>query len=69
MTFNGFLLAAQQETRAGDSSSSGRADNSDVSVDVYLMNEQKITVRGPNILQTEEVLLVRTDVLLFFSML
>eukprot|EP00095_Tigriopus_kingsejongensis_P010016 maker-scaffold1048_size67263-snap-gene-0.22 protein:Tk10016 transcript:maker-scaffold1048_size67263-snap-gene-0.22-mRNA-1 annotation:"sorting nexin-17" len=48
ITFNGFLLAAQQETRA--------EKTEDVNLDVFLMNEQKISIRGLSILQTEEVL-------------
>ena len=48
MIFNGFLLAAQQET------SSEKAE--EVDLDVYLMNDSKVTIRGLTILQTEEVL-------------
>ncbi len=56
VTFNGFLLAAQMET----TQNSGRgSDDSGVSVDVFLMNDPKVTVRGKTILQTDEVLEVR----------
>ena len=48
MVFNGFLLAAQQET------CSEKAE--EVDLDVYLMNDSKVTIRGLTILQTEEVL-------------
>ena len=46
--FNGFLLAAQQETASEKSE--------EVDLDVFLMNDSKTTVRGLTILQTEEVL-------------
>ena len=46
--FNAFLLAAQQET------ASEKAD--EVDLDVYLMNESKVTIQGLTILQTAEVL-------------
>lgn len=46
--FNGFLLAAQQETASEKSE--------EVDLDVFLMNDSKITVRGLTILQTGEVL-------------
>ena len=48
LTFNGFLLAAQQETRS--------EKMEEVGLDVFLMNDRKISVRGLTILQTEEVL-------------
>jgi len=48
ITFNGFLLAAQQET------ASEKSD--EVDLDVYLMNDSKISIRGLTVLQTEEVL-------------
>eukprot|EP00094_Tigriopus_californicus_P004110 TCALIF_03959-PA protein Name:"Similar to snx17 Sorting nexin-17 (Danio rerio)" AED:0.08 eAED:0.08 QI:232/0.83/0.85/1/1/1/7/288/452 len=48
ITFNGFLLASQQETRS--------EKTEEVQLDVFLMNEKKISVRGLTILQTEEVL-------------
>ena len=51
MTFNGFLLASQQESR------SERTE--EVTLDVYLMNDSKVSVRGLTILQTDEVLEVR----------
>ena len=51
ITFNGFLLAAQQET------ASEKSD--EVDLDVYLMNDSKISIRGLTVLQTEEVLEVR----------
>lgn len=46
--FNGFLLAAQQETASEKSE--------EVDLDVFLMNDSKVTVRGLTILQTGEVL-------------
>ena len=51
VTFNGFLLASQQESRD--------EKVEEVSLDVYLMNDQRVTLRGNSILQTEEVLEVR----------
>lgn len=48
VAFNGFLLAAQQETAAE------KTDETDL--DVFLMNDSKITIRGLTVLQTEEVL-------------
>lgn len=51
ITFNGFLLASQQETRS--------EKTEEVQLDVFLMNEKKISVRGLTILQTEEVLEVK----------
>jgi len=48
IVFNGFLLAAQQETASEKSE--------EVDLDVFLMNDSKTTVRGLTILQTEEVL-------------
>ena len=56
VTFNGFLLAAQMETRAAMDKSGGSAAESVVGVDVFLMNDQKVTVRGKSVLQTDEVL-------------
>ena len=53
IVFNGFLLAAQQETASEKSE--------EVDLDVFLMNDSKTTVRGLTILQTEEVLEVDTD--------
>lgn len=53
VTFNGFLLAAQMETRAEVAAA---ADDAVVGIDVFLMNDQKVTVRGKTILQTDEVL-------------
>ena len=53
IVFNGFLLAAQQETASEKSE--------EVDLDVFLMNDSKTTVRGLTILQTEEVLEVETD--------
>ena len=43
-------MAASDKAAAADSA---------VSVDVFLMNDQKVTVRGKSILQTDEVLEVR----------
>ena len=51
IVFNGFLLAAQQETASEKSE--------EVDLDVFLMNDSKTTVRGLTILQTEEVLEVK----------
>ena len=48
IVFNGFLLAAQQETAAEKAE--------EVDLDVFLMNDSKITVSGLTVLQTEEVL-------------
>ena len=48
IVFNGFLLAAQQETASEKSE--------EVDLDVFLMNDSKTTVRGLTILQTKEVL-------------
>ena len=48
----GFMLAAQLETWAG-------GDGDSVDLDVFLMNDQKYTVRGRPSLQTEDVLEVR----------
>ena len=60
VTFNGFLLAAQMETRAAMAAAADKnAAESVVGVDVFLMNDQKVTVRGKSILQTDEVLEVR----------
>ncbi|CAB4061409.1 SNX17 [Lepeophtheirus salmonis] len=47
--FNGFLLAAQRETRAFE-------ENQDVSLDVYLMHDHKVTLKGPVLLQSDQVL-------------
>ena len=58
ITFNGFLLAAQQET------ASEKSD--EVDLDVYLMNDSKISIRGLTVLQTEEVLEVRILIRMFF---
>ena len=58
ITFNGFLLAAQQET------ASEKSD--EVDLDVYLMNDSKISIRGLTVLQTEEVLEVRILIRIFF---
>ena len=45
---------------AADKSQSGSAGSeSVVAVDVFLMNDQKVTVRGKSILQTDEVLEVQ----------
>ena len=50
LAFNGFLLASQQESWAD-------ADGGTmVELDVYLMNDQKYTVRGRGSMQTEDVL-------------
>ena len=46
--FNGFLLAAQQETAS--------EKTEEVDLDVFLMNDSKFTIRGLTTLQTEEVL-------------
>ena len=54
--FNAFLLAAQQET------ASEKAD--EVDLDVYLMNESKVTIQGLTILQTAEVLEVSKNYVL-----
>ena len=51
VTFNGFLLAAQQETR--------EEKVEEVTLEVWLMNDSKVTVRGSTILQTDEILEVR----------
>ena len=48
MVFNAFLLAAQQET------ASEKAE--EVDLEVYLMNDSKVTIHGLTILQTAEVL-------------
>ena len=56
-TFNGFLLAAQQET------ASEKSD--EVDLDVYLMNDSKISIRGLTVLQTEEVLEVSKSRIIF----
>ena len=49
------------ETRAAMAASDkASAADSAVSVDVFLMNDQKVTVRGKSILQTDEVLEVRS---------
>ena len=53
IVFNGFLLAAQQETASEKSE--------EVDLDVFLMNDSKTTVRGLTILQTEEVLEVHSE--------
>lgn len=47
-TFNGFLLGAQQETR--------QENMDEVDLEVFLMNDHKIIVRGLTVLQTDEVL-------------
>ena len=49
------------ETRAAMAASdkAGAVDSA-VSVDIFLMNDQKVTVRGKSILQTDEVLEVRS---------
>ena len=44
---------------AADKSQSGSGSESVVAVDVFLMNDQKVTVRGKSILQTDEVLEVQ----------
>ena len=64
----GFMLAAQRETWAPPSlSQSGGEDDDVVDLDVFLMNDQKFTVRGRPSLQTEDVLEVKaiTDRLSF----
>jgi len=48
IVFNGFLLAAQQET------ASEKAD--EVDLEVYLMNDSKVNIHGLTILQTAEIL-------------
>lgn len=48
VSFNGFLLGAQQETHD--------EKMMEVDLDVFLMNDHKILVRGITIMQTEEVL-------------
>lgn len=50
LTFNGFLLASQQETHADPERTN------EVDLDVYLMNDQKITIRGWTVLQTQDVI-------------
>ncbi len=52
VTFNGFLLAAQQETAV--------EKTEEADLDIFLMNDSKITIRGLTVLQTEEVLEVKT---------
>lgn len=52
VVFNGFLLAAQQETAAEKAE--------EVDLEVFLMNDSKITISGMTVLQTEEVLEVTT---------
>ena len=53
--FNGFLLGAQQEAAAASTSSSSLG--SSVDVDVFLMNDQRVTARGCNpVMQTDELL-------------
>lgn len=48
--FNGFLVSAQNETqRAG-----GGQD--DVPIDIYMMSGQKVTLRVPATLQTDDLL-------------
>ena len=61
ITFNGFLLAAQQET------ASEKSD--EVDLDVYLMNDSKISIRGLTVLQTEEVLEVSKSRIFFHAKL
>lgn len=53
IVFNGFLLAAQQETAAEKAE--------EVDLDVFLMNDSKITISGLTVLQTEEVLEVKNS--------
>jgi len=48
--FNGFLLATQQETHADPERTN------EVELDVFLMNDQKITIRGWTVLQTQDVI-------------
>ena len=50
LAFNGFLLAIQQETHADPERTN------EVDLDVFLMNDQKITVRGWTILQTPDII-------------
>ena len=50
LAFNGFLLASQQETHADPERTK------EVELNVYLMNDQKITVRGWTVLQTQDVI-------------
>ena len=50
LAFNGFLLASQQETHADPERTN------EVDLDVFLMNDQKITVRGWTVLQTQDVI-------------
>jgi len=57
LAFNGFLLAAQQESWADSEASTGSGGGGQmVDLDVYLMNDQKYTVRGRCSLQTDDVL-------------
>ena len=58
IVFNGFLLAAQQET------ASEKAD--EVDLEVYLMNDSKVNIHGLTILQTAEILEVSTYFELYF---
>jgi len=50
LAFNGFLLASQQETHADPERTK------EVELNVYLMNDQKITIRGWTVLQTQDVI-------------
>ena len=50
LAFNGFLLATQQETHADPERTN------EVALDVFLMNDQKITIRGWSVLQTQDVI-------------
>ena len=50
LSFNGFLLASQQETHAD------RERTNEVDLEVFLMNDQKVTVRGWTVLQTQDVI-------------
>ena len=50
LAFNGFILASQQETHADPERTN------EVDLDVYLMNDQKITIRGWSVLQTPDVI-------------
>ncbi len=66
VTLNGFLLGAQQETGLASASQSPAEQHmrGEVTLDVHLMNEHKIAVRGAAVLQTDEVLEVGSIILL-----
>ncbi len=53
VSLNGFLLGAQQETRGGDKSAA------EVCIDIFLMNDSKVAVRGLATVQSDEVLEVK----------